>query len=175
VTSSASTTAWREGFAIRPDSSPSVNRAGYVANHHLRMVPHRDRVPTPAAYWTPATAPRPDGGDLPGYHTPWRPATCRSCLRVAAGLAEVGVASEPAARAYGWRSFPSAERFSLSSLQIMPPPVMFRHSEVCHRRHVLARHSWPACPRLRLIHLGDASPESAGIKNQSQRSTSKSS
>ena len=68
-----------------------------------------------AGYWLDAERERLglDGSDLPGYDTQ-AAGHLQVASAVAAGLAEAGVASEPAARAYGLAFVPLAEeRFSL--------------------------------------------------------------
>ncbi len=87
-------TAWREGLAVR-----IVNReSGAEA---LRLLDaERQRLGL-------------DASDLPGYDT-HAAGHLQVASAVAAGLAEAGVASEPAARAYGLAFVPLAEeRFSL--------------------------------------------------------------
>ena len=106
-------TAWREGFAVRPDLKPVITGLDAIARHRLRIV---NREPGAEARrlldaerarlgLTPA--------DLPGYDTQ-AAGHLQVASAVAAGLADAGVASEPAARAYGLAFVPlAAERFSL--------------------------------------------------------------
>jgi putative molybdopterin biosynthesis protein len=106
-------TAWREGFAVRPDLKPVVTGLDAVAKHGLRIV---NREPGAEARRLLDAERRRlglDGADLPGYDTQ-AAGHLQVASAVAAGLAEAGVASEPAARAYGLAFVPLAEeRFSL--------------------------------------------------------------
>jgi len=104
---------WREGLVLRGDLARSVAGLGDIARQRLRLV---NREPgSEARYLLDRERLRLgiDARELPGY------ATCvRGHLQVAssiaAGLADVGVASEPAALAYGLAFVPLAwERFDL--------------------------------------------------------------
>jgi putative molybdopterin biosynthesis protein len=104
---------WREGLVLRGDLARSVAGLGDIARQRLRLV---NREPgSEARYLLDRERLRLgiDAHELPGY------ATCvRGHLQVAssiaAGLADVGVASEPAALAYGLAFVPLAwERFDL--------------------------------------------------------------
>ena len=106
-------TAWREGLAVRPGLRPVVTGLDAIAKHQLRIV---NREPgAEARRLLDAERQRfgLESGDLPGYDTQ-AAGHLQVASAVAAGLAEAGVASEPAARAYGLAFIPLAEeRFSL--------------------------------------------------------------
>jgi len=101
-------TAWREGLALRPDLKSTVTGLDSVARHRLRIV---NREPGAEARRL-LDAERQRLGlertDLPGYGTQ-AAGHLQVASAVAAGLADVGVASEPAARAYGLAFVPMAE------------------------------------------------------------------
>jgi molybdate-binding protein len=106
-------TAWREGLVLRPGLRPAVESVTAIAQRGLRIV---NREPGAEARRLFDAELRRNGiapAEIVGYET-------RSAghLQVAAaihaGLADAGVASEPAARAYGLAFVPLAEeRFSL--------------------------------------------------------------
>ena len=106
-------TAWREGIALRPELSPTVTGVDTLAVQGLRIV---NREPgAEARRLLDAELQRvglePD--DLSGYGTQ-AAGHLQVASAVSAGLAAAGVASEPAARAYGLAFIPLAEeRFSL--------------------------------------------------------------
>jgi putative molybdopterin biosynthesis protein len=106
-------TAWREGFAVRPDLRPVVTGLDAIARHQLRLV---NREPGAEARRLLDAERRRfglDASDLPGYDT-HAAGHLQVASAVAAGLAAAGVASEPAAQAYGLAFVPLAEeRFSL--------------------------------------------------------------
>jgi putative molybdopterin biosynthesis protein len=106
-------TAWREGLVVRPELRSTVTGLGAVARHGLRIV---NREPGAEARRLLDAERRRlglDGSDLPGYETQ-AAGHLQVASAVASGLAAAGVASEPAARAYGLAFVPlAAERFSL--------------------------------------------------------------
>jgi len=106
-------TAWREGLAVRPDLKPVVTGLDAIAKLGLRIV---NREPGAEARRLLDAERRRlglDGADLLGYDTQ-AAGHLQVASAVAAGLAEAGMASEPAARAYGLAFIPLAEeRFSL--------------------------------------------------------------
>jgi molybdate-binding protein/transcriptional regulator with XRE-family HTH domain len=106
-------TAWREGLAVRPGLRPVITGLDAIAKHQLRIV---NREPGAEARRLLDAERRRlglDSGDLPGYDSQ-AAGHLQVASAVAAGLAEAGVASEPAARAYGLAFIPLAEeRFSL--------------------------------------------------------------
>jgi molybdate-binding protein/transcriptional regulator with XRE-family HTH domain len=106
-------TAWREGFAVRPQHKPVVTGLDAIAKHRLRIVNREPGAEARRLLDAERVRLGLDGGDLPGYDTQ-AAGHLQVASAVAAGLAEAGVASEPAARAYGLAFVPLAEeRFSL--------------------------------------------------------------
>jgi putative molybdopterin biosynthesis protein len=106
-------TAWREGIALRPELRSAVTGLDAIARHRLRIV---NREPGAEARRLLDAECRRLGlaaDDLPGYDT--RAAGhLQVASAVSAGLAAAGIASEPAARAYGLAFIPLAEeRFTL--------------------------------------------------------------
>ena len=106
-------TAWREGLAVRPDLKPVVTGLDAIARLRLRIVNREPGAEARRLLDAECLRLGLDGGDLPGYRTQ-AAGHLQVASAVAAGLAEAGVASEPAARAYGLAFVPLAEeRFSL--------------------------------------------------------------
>jgi molybdate-binding protein/DNA-binding XRE family transcriptional regulator len=106
-------TAWREGLVLRRDLRSSVTGLGAIAKHRLRIVNREPgaeaRRLLDAECQRLGLAPE----DLAGYDTQ-AAGHLQVASAVAAGLADAGVASEPAATAYGLAFIPLAEeRFSL--------------------------------------------------------------
>jgi molybdate-binding protein/transcriptional regulator with XRE-family HTH domain len=106
-------TAWREGLVLRRELRPGVTGLGAIARHRLRIV---NREPGAEARRL-LDAERERLGlapeDLAGYDTQ-ATGHLQVASAVAAGLADAGVASEPAATAYGLAFIPLAEeQFSL--------------------------------------------------------------
>ncbi len=106
-------TAWREGIALRPELGTVITGLDAVARHGLRIV---NREPGAEARRLLDAECRRLGletADLTGYDS-----QAAGHLQVAsaikAGIAEAGIASEPAARAYGLAFVPLAdEHFNL--------------------------------------------------------------
>jgi molybdate-binding protein/transcriptional regulator with XRE-family HTH domain len=106
-------TAWREGFAVRPELKPVVTGLDAIARHRLRIVNREPGAEARRLLDAERLHLGLDPADLPGYDTQ-AAGHLQVASAVAAGLAEAGVASEPAARAYGLAFVPLAEeRFSL--------------------------------------------------------------
>jgi putative molybdopterin biosynthesis protein len=106
-------TAWREGFAVRPELKPVVTGLDAIARHRLRIVNREPGAEARRLLDAERLRLGLDGADLPGYDTQ-AAGHLQVASAVAAGLAEAGVGSEPAARAYGLAFVPLAEeRFSL--------------------------------------------------------------
>jgi molybdate-binding protein len=106
-------TSWREGLALRTSRARVVTSLDDVARHRLRIVNREPgaeaRRLLDAERQRLGLAPE----DLPGYDTT-AAGHLQVAAAVAAGLADAGVASEPAARAYGLAFVPLAEeRFNL--------------------------------------------------------------
>ncbi len=106
-------TAWREGLAVRPDRKSVVTGLDAIARHRLRIVNREPGAEARRLLDAERQRLGLDGADLPGYGTQ-AAGHLQVASAVAAGLAEAGVASEPAARAYGLAFVPLAEeRFNL--------------------------------------------------------------
>jgi putative molybdopterin biosynthesis protein len=106
-------TAWREGLVVRPDLKSTVTGLDALARHHLRIVNREPGAEARRLLDAERQRLGLDRGDLPGYDTQ-AAGHLQVASAVAAGLAEAGVASEPAARAYGLAFVPLAEEhFSL--------------------------------------------------------------
>jgi molybdate-binding protein/transcriptional regulator with XRE-family HTH domain len=106
-------TAWREGLAVRPDLRSVVSGLDAIAKHQLRLVNREPGAEARRLLDTERKRLGLDPGDLPGYETQ-AAGHLQVASAVAAGLAAAGVASEPAAQAYGLAFVPLAEeRFSL--------------------------------------------------------------
>ncbi len=106
-------TAWREGFAVRPDLKSVVTGLDAIAKNQLRIVNREPGAEARRLLDAERERLGVDVGDLIGYGTQ-AVGHLQVASAVAAGLAEAGVASEPAARAYGLAFVPLAdERFNL--------------------------------------------------------------
>ena len=104
---------WREGLVLRPGLAGRVSGVADVVRAGLRLVNREPGSEARLLLDRELAALGADPGELPGY-----PSQATGHLHVAAaiaaGLAEVGVASEPAALAYGLDFIPlAAERFDL--------------------------------------------------------------
>jgi putative molybdopterin biosynthesis protein len=105
--------AWREGLVLGRAAGGSVADIGDVISRRLRLVNREPGAEARRVLDRELHNAGVDGGQVPGYDT-----TAAGHLQVAdaiaAGLADVGVASEPAALAYGLEFVPlAAERFDL--------------------------------------------------------------
>ena len=106
-------TAWREGLAVRPGLRSTVTGLDAIARHRLRIVNREPGAEARRLLDAERQRLGLDASDLPGYDTQ-AAGHLQVASAVAAGLAAAGVASEPAARAYGLAFVPLAEeRFSL--------------------------------------------------------------
>lgn len=106
-------TAWREGLVIRPELTGTITGLDGIAKHQLRLVNREPGAEARRLLDRERERLGLDPAELPGYDT--RAAGhLQVASAVAAGLADTGVASEPAARAYGLGFVPLAdERFDL--------------------------------------------------------------
>jgi putative molybdopterin biosynthesis protein len=106
-------TAWREGLAVRKELRSAVTGLDAIARNGLRLVNREPGAEARRLLDRERVRLSLDPSDLLGYGT--RAAGhLQVASAVAAGLADAGVASEPAARAYGLGFVPLAqERFSL--------------------------------------------------------------
>ena len=140
-------TAWREGLACGRELRPGITGLDAIAKHRLRIVNREPGAEARRLLDAERRAPRPrTPSDLPGYDTQ-AAGHLQVASAVAAGLADAGVASEPAARAYGLAFVPLAEeQFSL----VIPararrlPRGAGAAARCCPRRGCSP--SWPACP-----------------------------
>jgi molybdate-binding protein len=105
--------AWREGLAIRPVLKTAVTGLDSIARYGLRIVNREAGAEARRLLDAERQRLGLDSADLPGYSTR-ASGHLQVASAVAAGLADAGVASEPAARAYGLAFIPLAEeQFSL--------------------------------------------------------------
>jgi putative molybdopterin biosynthesis protein len=106
-------TAWREGLVVAPGLRAAVTGLDAIAKHRLRLVNREPGAEARRLLDRERIRLGLEPGDLIGYDT--RAAGhLQVASAVAAGLADAGVASEPAARAYGLAFVPLArERFNL--------------------------------------------------------------
>jgi putative molybdopterin biosynthesis protein len=105
--------AWREGLLLRPDLAGQISGIADVARLGLRLVNRESGAEARQLLDRELADLGIDPATIPGYQT--RAAGhLQVAAAIAAGLADVGVASEPAALAYGLGFFPlAAERFDL--------------------------------------------------------------
>jgi putative molybdopterin biosynthesis protein len=104
---------WREGLVLRPDLADGIAGLGDVARRGLRLVNREHGSEARSVLDRELAALGIDGGLLPGYGTQ-ASGHLQVAAAITAGLADVGVASEPAALAYGLAFVPlAAERFDL--------------------------------------------------------------
>jgi putative molybdopterin biosynthesis protein len=106
-------TAWREGLAIRPELTGTITGLDGIAKHQLRLVNREPGAEARRLLDRERERLGLDAVELAGYDT-HAGGHLQVASAVAAGLADAGVASEPAARAYGLGFVPLAdERFDL--------------------------------------------------------------
>jgi len=106
-------TAWREGLAVRPDLRAVVTGLDAIARGRLRIVNREPGAEARRLLDRERARLNLDPADLIGYDNE-AAGHLQVASAVAAGLADAGVASEPAARAYGLAFVPLAhERFNL--------------------------------------------------------------
>jgi putative molybdopterin biosynthesis protein len=106
-------TAWREGLAVRADLKSAVTGLDSVARRRLRIVNREPGAEARRLLDAECRRLGVNGAELSGYRSQ-AAGHLQVASAIAAGLADAGVASEPAARAYGLAFVPLAEeRFSL--------------------------------------------------------------
>jgi putative molybdopterin biosynthesis protein len=106
-------TAWREGLAIRPELTGTITGLDGIAKHQLRLVNREPGAEARRLLDRERERLGLDAAELAGYDTR-AGGHLQVASAVAAGLADAGVVSEPAARAYGLGFVPLAdERFDL--------------------------------------------------------------
>jgi putative molybdopterin biosynthesis protein len=104
---------WREGLVLRPDVAGDVSGLSDVARRGLHLVNREPGSEARSVLDRELAGLRIDPGRLPGYGTR-ATGHLQVAAAIAAGLADAGVASEPAALAYGLAFIPlAAERFDL--------------------------------------------------------------
>jgi putative molybdopterin biosynthesis protein len=113
--------AWREGLVLSTAATDAARDAGPdgaaaisdIAARGLRLVNREPGAEARRVLDRALDAAGIDGGQLPGYHT-MASGHLQVADAIAAGLADIGVACEPAALAYGLGFVPlAAERFDL--------------------------------------------------------------
>jgi putative molybdopterin biosynthesis protein len=104
---------WREGLVLQPELTYGTTGIQDVAENGLRLVNREPGAEARSLLDRTLADAGIEGSQLPGYHT--RAAGHLDvAAAVAAGLADAGIASEPAARAYDLGFIPlAAERFDL--------------------------------------------------------------
>jgi putative molybdopterin biosynthesis protein len=106
-------TSWREGLVVRPELAGTVRGLADVARHRLRLANREPGAEARRVLDRERERLRIDPADLPGYDTR-ATGHLQVAAAIAAGLADAGVASEPAARVYALGFVPLAdERFDL--------------------------------------------------------------
>jgi putative molybdopterin biosynthesis protein len=104
---------WREGLVLRPELADSVCGVGDLAERGLRLVNREPGAEARLVLDRELSRLGIEAGGLPGYGTQ-ASGHLHVAAAIAAGLADAGVASEPAALAYGLAFVPlTAERFDL--------------------------------------------------------------
>jgi putative molybdopterin biosynthesis protein len=105
--------AWREGLVLGPAARDGVGAVSDVVERGLRLVNREPGAEARRVLDRELDSAGIDGGQVPGYQT-MAAGHLQVADAIAAGLADVGVASEPAALAYGLAFIPlAAERFDL--------------------------------------------------------------
>jgi putative molybdopterin biosynthesis protein len=105
--------AWREGLVVRPGLTSAIAGLDSIARYGLRIVNREPGAEARRLLDTERERLGLETGELPGYSTQ-ATGHLQVASAVAAGLADAGVASEPAALAYGLGFVPlAAERFRL--------------------------------------------------------------
>ncbi len=106
-------TAWREGLLLRPELAGTITGLDGIVKHQLRLVNREPGAEARRLLDRERERLGLDAAQLPGYDTR-AGGHLQVASAVAAGLADAGVASEPAAQAYGLDFVPLAdERFDL--------------------------------------------------------------
>jgi putative molybdopterin biosynthesis protein len=105
--------AWREGLVVRPELAHSVSGLGDVAGRGLRLVNREPGAEARSVLDRELAGLGIEGDQVPGYGTQVT-GHLQVASAIAAGLADAGVASEPAAVARGLGFIPlTTERFDL--------------------------------------------------------------
>jgi putative molybdopterin biosynthesis protein len=106
-------TAWREGIVLRPELRSVVSGLDAIARHGLRIVNREPGAEARRLLDAECRRLGLEAADLPGYDTQ-AAGHLQVASAISARLAAAGIASEPAARAYGLAFVPLAdEHFTL--------------------------------------------------------------
>jgi putative molybdopterin biosynthesis protein len=104
---------WREGLALRPGLAADISDVGDVARHRLRLVNREPGAEARSVLDRQLAELGIAASQVPGYGTE-AAGHLEVAAAIAAGLADAGVASEPAALAYGLDFIPlTVEHFDL--------------------------------------------------------------
>jgi len=104
---------WREGLVLRPELADRVSGLRDVSGNGLRLVNREPGAEARSLLDRELADAGLEGSQQPGYHT-HASGHLDVAAAIAAGLADAGIASEPAALAYGLAFIPlAAERFDL--------------------------------------------------------------
>jgi putative molybdopterin biosynthesis protein len=104
---------WREGLVLRPDIADGIAGLGDVARRGLRLVNREPGSEARSVLDRELAGLGIEAGLVPGYDTR-ATGHLQVAAAITAGLADAGVASEPAALAYGLAFIPlTSERFDL--------------------------------------------------------------
>jgi len=104
---------WQEGLALRPELAEGISGVADAARRGLRLVNREPGAEARSVLDRELAAARVDTSQLPGYHAQVT-GHLEVAAAIAAGLADAGIASEPAALAYDLAFLPlTAEHFDL--------------------------------------------------------------
>jgi putative molybdopterin biosynthesis protein len=104
---------WREGLALRPELADGIGGVGDLVRRGLRLVNREPGAEARSVLDRELAEAGVEAGQLPGYGTQ-ATGHLQVAAAIAAGLADAGIASEPAALAYGLAFVPlTTERFDL--------------------------------------------------------------
>jgi molybdate-binding protein/DNA-binding XRE family transcriptional regulator len=104
---------WQEGLALRPELAEGISGVADAARRGLRLVNREPGAEARSVLDRELADAGIDASQLPGYGTR-APGHLEVAAAIAAGLADAGIASEPAALAYGLAFVPlTAEHFDL--------------------------------------------------------------
>lgn len=104
---------WQEGLALRPELAEGISGVADAARRGLRLVNREPGAEARSVLDRELASAGIDAGQLPGYGTQVT-GHLEVAAAIAAGLADAGIASEPAALAYGLAFIPlTAEHFDL--------------------------------------------------------------
>jgi putative molybdopterin biosynthesis protein len=105
--------AWQEGLVLRPDLADGISGVTDLAERGLRLANRESGAEARSLLDRELSEAGIQASQLPGYDTQ-ASGHLQVAAAIAAGLADAGIASEPAARAYGLAFIPlAAEHFDL--------------------------------------------------------------